>query len=120
MEKLMAAGLFTSYIYRKRLLFSIFLKISCKILSLFCELLYVRSFWGFPGGSAVKNLPAGDLGLNPGSGRSPGRGHDSPLQYSCLETPKDRGAWWTTVCRVTESRTQLKQLSTHAQGHCFS
>ena len=35
----------------------------------------------------------GDLGLIPGSGRSPGEGHSNPLQYSCLENPMDRGAW---------------------------
>ena len=53
---------------------------------------------GFPGGSAVKNAPAmsgntGDAGFIPGSRRSPGTGHDNPLQYSCLENPTDRGAW---------------------------
>ena len=50
----------------------------------------------FPGGSAVKNLPAeeGDVGLIPGLGRSPGEGNGNPLQYSCLENPMDRGAWW--------------------------
>ena len=46
------------------------------------------------------------------SGRSTGGGHDSPLQYSCLENPMDRGAWWATVHRVTKSWTGLKQLST--------
>ena len=40
----------------------------------------------------------------PGLGRSPGRGHGSPLQYSCLENPMDRGAWPTTVHRVTKSQ----------------
>ena len=44
---------------------------------------------GFPGGSVVKNLPAnaGDLGLIPGSGRSPGKGNGNPLQYSCPGIP---------------------------------
>ena len=56
----------------------------------------------------VKNLPpnAGDMrdaGLVYGSGRSPGRGHDNPLQYSCLGNPKDRGAWQAMVHRVTKS-----------------
>ena len=51
----------------------------------------------FPGGAVVKNLPvnsgdAGDAGLIPGSGRSPGGGNGNPLQYSCLENPMDRGA----------------------------
>jgi len=43
----------------------------------------------------IKNLPAiaGDLGSIPGMGRSPGREHGNPLQYSCLENPMDRGAW---------------------------
>ena len=44
---------------------------------------------------------AGDLGLTPGSGRSPGGGHGNPLQYSCLEDPMDRGAWRATVRGVT-------------------
>ena len=48
---------------------------------------------------------AGDTGSIPGSGRSPGGGHSKPLQYSCLENPIDRGAWWATVHRVTESDT---------------
>ena len=49
----------------------------------------------FPGGSVVKNPPtkAGDMGLIPGSGRSPGEGNDNPLQYSCLGNPMHRGAW---------------------------
>ena len=41
----------------------------------------------------------GDKGLIPGSGRSPRGGHGNPLQYSCLENPKDRRAWWATVQR---------------------
>ena len=59
----------------------------------------------------VKNLPAyaGDMrdkSSIPGSGRFPGRGHGNPLQYSCLENPMDRGAWWAPVHRVTKSQTQ--------------
>ena len=66
----------------------------------------------------VKNLPASegvvrDMGLIPVLGRSPGRGNGSPLQYSCLENPINRGVLWSTVHRVTKSWTQLKQLSTH-------
>ena len=58
----------------------------------------------------VKNLPANaggirDEGLIPGSGRSPGRGHGNPLQYSCLENPVNRGAWQATVRRDTKSQT---------------
>ena len=64
----------------------------------------------------VKNPPANsgdmrDLGSFPGLGRSPGGGHDNPLQYSCLENPMDRGALWATVNRTTKSWTWLKQLS---------
>ena len=53
----------------------------------------------FPGGSVVKNLPAdaGDSGSVPGLGRSPGEGNGNPLQYSCLENPMERGAWWAAV-----------------------
>jgi len=49
----------------------------------------------FPGGADGKASAynAGDLGLIPGSGRSPGKGSGTPLQYSCLENPMDRGAW---------------------------
>ena len=54
---------------------------------------------GFPGGSEVKvsACNAGDPGSIPGSGRSPGEGNGNPLQYSCLENPMNRGAWWVTV-----------------------
>ena len=59
------------------------------------------------GGTVVKNLPAhaGDtvhVGSIPGSGRSPGVGNGTPLQYSCLGNPMDRGAWWATVHGVAE------------------
>ena len=46
-------------------------------------------------------------------GGFPGRGHGSPLQYSCLENPMDRGAWQATVHRVAKSQTRLKKLSMH-------
>ena len=63
----------------------------------------------------VKNLPANagdteDMGSIPGSGRTPGEGNGNPLQYSCLDTSMDRGAWRATVHGVAKSRTQL---STH-------
>ena len=56
-------------------------------------------------GIVVKNPPAnaGDMGLIPGSGRSPGGGNSSPLQYSRLEKPLDRGAWRVTVQGAAES-----------------
>ena len=54
----------------------------------------------FPG-----NYNAADPGSIPGSGRSPGEGNGNPLQYSCLENPMDRGAWWATIHGVAKSRT---------------
>ena len=65
----------------------------------------------------VKNLPANagdvrDAGLIPGLGKSPGGGHGNSVQYSCLENPMDRGAWWAMVHRVSKSWTWLKRLST--------
>ena len=71
----------------------------------------------------VKNLPAnaGDLreaGLIPESGRSPGGGHNNPLQHSCLENPMDRGARRTTVHGLAKSWTRLKQLSVHVCTLC--
>ena len=73
---------------------------------------------GFPGGSDGEESAcnAGYLGLIPRLGRSPGEGHGNPLQYSCLENPKDRGAWQTVVHRVAKSWTQLKRLSMHTNG----
>ena len=64
----------------------------------------------------VKNPPASagdmrDRGLIPGLGRSPGKGNGNKLQYYYLENPTDREAWWTTVHRVSKSRSWL--LDTH-------
>ena len=58
----------------------------------------------------TKNMPtnagdASDMGSIPGSGRSPGEGNSNLLQYSCLENPMDRGAWWAKVHGVAKSRT---------------
>ena len=60
----------------------------------------------------VKTLPANagdtrDAGSILGSRRSPGEGNGNPLQYSCLENPMDRRAWWATVDGAAKSRTQL-------------
>ena len=70
----------------------------------------------------VKNLPATardtrNTSSVSGSGRSPAGGHGNPLQYTCLENPTDRGAWWATVHRVAKSQTWLKRLSMHAHIH---
>ena len=68
---------------------------------------------GFPGGTNGEELPAsaGDIrnvGSIPGSGRSSGKGHGDPLQYSCLQNPMDRGAWWDMIHRVAKSWTRMK------------
>ena len=63
----------------------------------------------------VKNplANAGDLGLTPGLGSSPGEGHGNRVKYSCLENPADRGARWARVHGVAWSWTRLKQPSMH-------
>ena len=68
---------------------------------------------GFPGDSDGKEYAcnAGDLGSIPGSGRSPGEGNGTPLQYSCLENPMDGGAWRATVHGVAKSRTRLSDFT---------
>ena len=58
-----------------------------------------------------------DMGLVPGSGRSPGGGRGNPLQFSRLENPVDRGDWQATVHRVAQNQTQLKQLGMHISQH---
>ena len=72
--------------------------------------------WGFPGVLDGKEYSCnpGDPGSIPGSGRSPGEGTGNLLQYSCLGNPMDRGAWWATVRRVTESD-MAEQLSTYME-----
>ena len=64
----------------------------------------------------VKNPPANagdarDVSSILELGGSPGEGHGNPLQYSCLENPRDRGAWWVSVYGVAQSRARLKRLS---------
>ena len=72
------------------------------------------SIMGFPGGSDGKASAcnAGDLGLIPGSGRSPGEGNGNPLR---LENSIDRGPWWATVHGVAKSQTRLKDLNFFSQ-----
>ena len=77
-----------------------------------------------------KDLPANegairDVGLIPGWERSPGGGPGNPLQYSCLENPMDRGAWWPTVHGVTDSdRTEVTEHALtgniNTEGMCVS
>ena len=70
------------------------------------ELNLAKLFWGFPGSSDDKESTcnARDLGSIPGSRRSSGEGNGYPLQYSCLENPMARAAWWATVHGVPKSR----------------
>ena len=83
------------------------------LLKNFPQLLSSTQSKDFPGGVEIKVSAsnAGDLGLIPGSGRSPGEGNRNPLQYSCLENPMDRGAWQTTVHRVPKSWTRLSDFT---------
>ena len=69
-------------------------------------------------GSVVKNLAAnaedtGATGLTSGLGKSPRGGYGNPLQYSYLENPMDRGAWWASVHNVTKSWTRLNMDAWH-------
>ena len=72
---------------------------------------YYTGQWASQVALVVKNLPAKagdikDMDSIPRSGRSPGEGrHSNPLQYSCLESPMDRGAWWVTVYGVKKNWT---------------
>ena len=74
------------------------------------------SYLGFPGGKESA-CSAGDRGLIPGSGRSPGGRHGNSLQYSCLENPMDRAAWQATVHRVAKSQTCLSNSHTYTYTH---
>ena len=78
---------------------------------------YLRDFPGSTSGKepTCQCRRLKDVGLIPGPGRSSGGGHGNPLQYSCLENPMDRGAWWTTVRRVTES--DMTEVTSHACTH---
>ena len=77
-----------------------------------------------PGVRLVKNVPANaggakDAGLSLGSGRSPGGGNGNPLQYSCLGSPMDRGAWRAIVYGVTKSRTCLSDWACTYSPFCM-
>ena len=75
--------------------------------------MYTHLLKWFPGGSdgKVSVCNAGEPGLIPGLGRSPGEGNGSPLQYSCLENPMNRGACWPTVHGVGMSQTWLRDFT---------
>ena len=74
--------------------------------------------WWLSSKESACNIGAtGNAGSMPGLGRSLGGEHGIPLQYSCLENPMDRGAWWATVHSAAKSQTWLKRLSMHACRH---
>ena len=80
--------------------------------------------WASQVALVVKNPPVNagdtrDTGSTPGLGRCPGGGQGNPLQYSFLENPMDRGAWWTMVHGVTKSQMGLRQLS-NAHGEFWA
>ena len=71
---------------------------------------YLGMKWASQMALVVKNPPANaggvrDEGLIPGLGRYPGEGNGTPLQYSCLENPTNKGAWWAVVCGIAKSQT---------------
>ena len=74
---------------------------------------------GFPGGSDSKDSAcnAGDPGLIPGLGRFPGEGNGNPLQYSCLENPRDRGAWWATNSPWGYKQSDMSERLTLSLSH---
>ena len=85
----------------------------------------IGNIMGFPRwlngkGSACDVGDIRDAGSIPGLGRSSGGGHGNPLQYSCLESPMDKGAWQATVHRVSRSQTLLKQLSAYVHTHTLT
>ena len=75
--------------------------------------------YGIASGSDGKESACnvGEPGPISGSGRSPGKGHGNPPQYSCLENPKDKGAQQATVHWVSKSQIGLKQFSTHGENY---
>ena len=77
--------------------------------------MYLWIVRAFPGGSVVKNpaASAGDTGLTPRLGRSPGEGNGYLLQFSCLGNPMDRGTWWATVHGVTTESDTTEWLNSN-------
>ena len=88
-----------------------------KISILYIDEIYILIIW-VSQVAVVKNPPANgedteDTDLIPGSGKFPGGGDGNPLQYSCLENPMDRGAWWATVHGVAKSWARLSDSHFH-------
>ena len=89
-------------------------KVKC-LLYLFTCLYFLFCVWISPVTQMVKNLPAmQETQVQSLGWEDPhGEGNDNPLQYSCLENPKDRGAWWATVHGVTKSQMRLRDQHFH-------
>ena len=85
--------------------------------SLFYQTIIEILYYTFPGCSEVKVFAsnAGDLSSIPGSGSSPGKGNGNPLQYSCLENPKDGETWRATVLGVSELGVTERLPYTHVE-----
>ena len=127
-------GLFWRAIRKTRLQLISYMP-SLNLRPLICKMEIIHYFWhrtverikwdkvynGFPGSLEVKASAcnAGDPGLIPGLGRSPGEGNRNPLQDSCLENPMDRGAWWATVHGVAKSRTRLSNFTFHVYNNVY-
>ena len=105
----MSFFLLLSLVNKSQILNSDFLDDNCVGLTLY----YILNFLSSIGGSEVKASAssAGNLGSIPGSGRSPGEGNGTPLQYFYLENPMDRGAWEAVVHGITKSRTRLSDFT---------
>ena len=91
---------------------------SCRFRSIIIVLNHLYIPMGFPGGAVVKNSPANagdtrDVGSTSGSERCPGERNGNPLQYSCLESAMNRGAWRATVHGVTKNQTPLNTHALH-------
>ena len=114
-----------SWSYLKKWSFFFYIKIMRESIFWFATIMiFCRLWWDFPGGSVVKNIlasagNAGDMGLIPGSERSPGGGNGNPFQYSCQDNPMERGTWWllsTWHCKESDT---TEQPSMHAQFGCL-
>ena len=79
---------------------------------IFAFVIKLKSHWIRMDPISNGSLPYKETKIWRHPGRSPGGGHGNPLQYSCLENPMNRGAWWAAVHSVTKSLTGLMQLST--------